>query len=266
MTAIVHIGVQWIVWGGLLTVLAGIGAAGLVLIARRLMPKERREAEVEAIGFVFAVVGVLYAIVLAFVVIDVWAKMTVAENEAYREVRALIEQYRYAETLAEPERSEIQRLSTEYVNHVLVSEWPRMGEHQRPGIEGDGLIDQMRDAVVAAQPEAQGGEPAYEAAIEQGRELAAAREARLATAVSGVPAVLWFVLIGGGLLMISFVYVFDVAGVVTQAILAIGLTVMTVLLLWSVYQMEYPFARQLRIDPSAFEYALARFAQITRGG
>lgn len=263
VTVTVHTVVaQWVIGGIVLLVLVSVAAAGLVFVARRFFPKEPRETEVEMIGQVFAVAGVLYAIVLAFVVIDVWEKMSAAEETVYREAGAVIEQYHFASSLPDAQRSEIQRLSRAYVAHVLEVEWPIMRDHRRPGIEGDGILDDLRTAVAGAKAD----ELAYEKAVEQGQVLREAREARLATATEGVPAVMWFVLIGGGLLMIGFVYLFDIASVVTQCILAIGLSVMTVLLLWSIFQMEYPFSRQLRIEADAFEFALARFAQMTRGG
>ncbi|HCU50988.1 MAG TPA: hypothetical protein DGG94_14525 [Micromonosporaceae bacterium] len=268
---------QVVLWGLLLIVLVGLGATVMVFLARKVMPTaERKEGEVEAIGFVFAVVGVLYAIVLAFVVIDVWTKMTATEENVYREASALVEEYRYAQNLPDPQRQEIQLLAREYANHVVNSEWPQMRKHNRVGLEGYALLDKLRSAVERSRPPVVGtagdslaeaaAQDAYAYAVSQGDLIAQSRETRLAAASAGVPSVLWFVLLGGGLMMVGFAYVFDIAGVATQIVLAIGLTVMTVLLLWSIYEMEYPFARQLRIDPDAFNFAMMRFIQISTGG
>lgn len=258
-------GVAWWIFGGIFFLfLVSLGAAGLVFLVRRFMPIKQGESDGDSIGLVFAVVGVLYAIVLAFIVIDVWSKMSAAEETVYREAGALIEHYHYANSLPAEQRLEIQRLSQAYATHVVEEEWPMMEKLQQPGIEADGILDRLREAVAAS--EGKSNAVAFEAAVAQGQVLREAREARLAVATEGVPRVMWFVLIGGALLMIGFVYIFQVGGVVTQCILAIGLSVMTVLLLWSIFQMEYPFGRQLRIEPDAFEYALARFAQMTRGG
>ncbi|WP_162908111.1 hypothetical protein [Allorhizocola rhizosphaerae] len=119
MTATVHIGVQWIVSGVVLVILVSLVAAGLVYVIKRVLPQEKREAEFEAIGFVFAVIGVLYAIALAFVVIDVWQGNSSTEAEVYREAHALVEQYRYAGTLPGPQGAQIQQPAREYADHVL---------------------------------------------------------------------------------------------------------------------------------------------------
>lgn len=254
-----------VLWGLLLIVGVSVVAAGLVLVVERLLPKEHREGDVEAIGFVFAVVGVLYAIVLAFVVIDVWTKMSAAEADVYREANALVEEYRYAEGLADTRGAEIQRLSRAYATLVVEGEWPQMRNREPVGLEGYALLDRLRDAIETSRP-GDTAEQAYVNAVAHAQTLVQAREARLAAASAGVPSVLWFVLLGGALLIIGFAYLFDVNGIVTRMILAVGLTCMTTLLLWCIFQMEYPFARQLRIDSDAFEFALMRFGQISRGG
>jgi hypothetical protein len=149
-----------------------------------------------------------------------------------------------------------------------------MRNHERVGLEGFAVVDKLRDAVERSRPVPAGAdafaessaEAAYLSAVDQAATLVEAREARLGSSSRGVPSVLWFVLIGGGLLTVGFAYVFDIAGLVTRMILALGLTVMTVLLLWCIFQMEFPFARQLRIDPEAFEFAMMRFVQISKGG
>ncbi len=252
-------------WGLLLVLGVGVLAGGLALSVDRLLRKERREGDIDAIGFVFAVVGVLYAIVLAFVVIEVWSQWTDAQENANREATALIEEYRYAQTLPEAQRLDIQQLCESYANHVIHNEWPQLRRHETVGAEGYALVDRLRTAVEVSKPadtDTDRAQLAYTNAVAQATTLAQARDARLAAASTGLPSVLWFVLIGGALVVVAFAYVFDVAGVGVRMILAVGLTVMTVLLLWCIFQLEYPFARQLHIDPSAFQFALARFVQL----
>lgn len=263
-------------WGIVIVLVVSALAVVGVFLANKFIPEqERKDGEVEAIGFIFAVVGVLYAIVLAFVVIDVWTQLTAVEDATYQEAGVLVEQYRYAETLPAAQRVEVQRLSRDYVGHVIKEEWPQMEQVERVSLDGYALLDQLRKAVAASHPELPANaDPVMEAAaqesyanaVAQGTQLAELREQRVLAATSGVPSVLWFLLIGGALLTIAFAYLFDVATVFSRITMAIGLTVMTVLLLWAIYEMEYPFARTLRIGPEAFEFALARFAQITKGG
>ena len=105
---------------------------------------------------------------------------------------------------------------------------------------------------------------AYHAAIDGVTTTSEARASRAAASTRGLPVVMWFLVIGGGMLTIAFAYLFDIAGLVPQMIFTAGLTVMVVLLLYAVYQLEFPFSRGERIEPDAFRFALARFDQLSR--
>ena len=51
---------------------AGLYSIGLMLVARALFGVERLKLNNEVAGFKFAVVGVFYGVLLAFVVVSVW--------------------------------------------------------------------------------------------------------------------------------------------------------------------------------------------------
>jgi hypothetical protein len=260
-------------WGLVICVVVAALSAGLCVLVNKLLPNRGETTDNEAIGFIFCVVGVLYAIVLAFVLIDVWTKFTAAGDSAAAEATALVEEYRYAQTLPDPQRIEIQRLARDYATQVIGTEWSRMDRRENVGLEGYGILDELRGAVQDSRPVAPGpsdsmvteaaGPSAWSFAVSQGDLLAQSRDQRITAATQGIPSVVWFVLIGGMILSIGQAYVFQVGGVVTQMFLTVGLTVMTALILWSVFQLEYPFSRQLNVGPDAFEFAVARFAQIT---
>src|ERR1700686_4979363 len=77
---------------GLTTLLAMLGPR----LIRRYVPLEELSANNEVAGFKFAVVGVLYAVLLAFAIIVVWEKFNDAENTVAREAGALATIYRLA--------------------------------------------------------------------------------------------------------------------------------------------------------------------------
>ena len=56
-----------------------VAVAGLVLV-QHLVPPERREGQNNVAGFIYAVLGVAYAVLLAFVVIAVWQDYKAAQT------------------------------------------------------------------------------------------------------------------------------------------------------------------------------------------
>lgn len=258
-----------LIFGGItVAVVTALVAGVIVVLVQRYTDKarERHDGYVDAIGMVFAVVGVLYAIVLAFVVIAVWDQMGAAREDSFTEATALVDVYAYAETMPDGTGAEIQFLAKSYAEQVIRDEWPVMERHEAPPLKGWHTLDRLRGAVQATAPGADASDAqvdAYHAALADVETAGAARTFRAAASSRGLPLVMWFLLVGGGALTIAFAYLFDIAGLVPQIIFTVGLTVMVVLLLYAVYQLEYPFARGERIRPDAFRFALARFAQIS---
>ena len=74
-------------------VLPLVALAGPVIV-RRFVSLERLRGNNEVAGYKFATVGVLYAVLLAFVVVVVWEKFSQAENEVASEAGAAATLYR----------------------------------------------------------------------------------------------------------------------------------------------------------------------------
>jgi hypothetical protein len=87
------------------------GSVGLVWLATVLLrrvttaPKDDRHNEV--VGFIFATVGVLYAVLLAFTVIIVWEQYLGAESAVSQEGTALITVARTASSFPNPELGQV---------------------------------------------------------------------------------------------------------------------------------------------------------------
>ena len=58
-----------------------VAVVGLVLV-QRLVPPDRREEQNNVAGFIYAVLGVAYAVLLAFVLIAVWQDYKTAQTNA----------------------------------------------------------------------------------------------------------------------------------------------------------------------------------------
>ena len=78
----------WVVALGLVAV-AEVYSIGLMLLFRTRMGAERLALNNEVAGFKFAVVGVFYAVLLAFVVVAVWEDYHDTETAVRNEAKAL---------------------------------------------------------------------------------------------------------------------------------------------------------------------------------
>ncbi len=89
------------------------------------------------------------------------------------------------------------------------------------------------------------------------------RELRLLESYQGVPLVLWVVLIVGGILTISFGFLFGMKSPWLHRLSVTALTVLIVLLLYTIHLIEYPFTSDVRMSPAAFESVSHRMGETT---
>jgi zinc transporter ZupT len=83
-----------------------MAVVGLVLV-QRLVPPDRREEHNDVAGFIYAVLGVAYAVLLAFVVIVVWQDYKTAQTNVENEANELAGVYFLTSQLPEPERTRV---------------------------------------------------------------------------------------------------------------------------------------------------------------
>jgi hypothetical protein len=98
---------------------------GLSLV-QRLVPSTLRREHNDVAGFIYGVVGVAYAVLLAFVVIVVWEEYERAKDTAETEANELTGVHFLADGFPDPERARVQELVRSYARVVVEGEWPMM--------------------------------------------------------------------------------------------------------------------------------------------
>lgn len=101
----------------------GLAVLGLVL-SRRVLPQQRLKRSGGVAGHVFDLAGVLYAVLVAFVVVVVWEQLNQAERGTEAEAAAISDLLRDSAGLPVAGRAEIQRSLIDYTNDVVDDEFP----------------------------------------------------------------------------------------------------------------------------------------------
>lgn len=226
--------------GLLIVVAASVLAGGTVLLQQRFSPPQDREGYNEVAGSVFEIISVLYAIVLAFVLIAVWEQRSEARQVTYAESTALVDVYWAARDMPDEHATALENLCVDYANWVVDDEWPKMADQEPVDDGGWKIIDAMRAEVDAGLPAtdetslglSEGAEDAIAA-------LSESRAERLTANEEGLTTVMWLVLIAGALLMFGILLLFGVPGRLAHVVVVVIAAAMVVLLLFSVYELEY---------------------------
>src|SRR5581483_10605809 len=110
------------------------------MLVQRVLPQAVLREHNDIAGFILAVVGVVYAVLLAFLAIGVWERFTTAEARTYDEANQLAVLYRYADVF--PNGHVLRREIANYAEIVVREEWPAMNRGQQSA-PADNLIERV---------------------------------------------------------------------------------------------------------------------------
>ena len=102
---------------------------GLALV-RRTVPHDRLARHIDVAGYVYAVIGVIYAVILAQVVIAAWQEYQDARAVADDEANAVLNLARLAQVWSDEDRERVEDALSAYARHVVDVEWPDMAQNQ----------------------------------------------------------------------------------------------------------------------------------------
>jgi Protein of unknown function (DUF4239) len=255
-----------VVYGGLVVCGACLAAIVGLMLVQRLVPATIRQENNDVAGFIYAVLGVIYAVLLALVVIATWEEFGRARVTVEAEANALAEIFWLAHRLPEPEGRELQELCQSYAEEVVNVGWPLMEQGRTPSMERSEessrawvLIDDIRASLQEVEPRTLAGQELYAEGLDQVQRLADARRMRLVVAEESLPAVLWVVLIVGGIVAVGFAYLFGMENTWAHALMVASLAGVIALVLFTIAAMDHPFSGAARVGPEAFELVLNRF-------
>jgi hypothetical protein len=241
----------------LLCISMSLAAGGLILV-QRLVPIAVRRQHNDVAGFIYAVLGVVYAVLLGLMVVAVWEEWNMAAVTADREANSLAEIFWIADRMPESEGRHIQELARSYARVVVNEEWPLM-EQEKSSPKAWDLLDEIRVGLQSFEPASPAHQVLYEQGFERMRDLGDARRDRLLEAEQGLPAILWVVLIVGGIIVVGFTYLFGLDSTLIHLLMVAALALIIALVLFTVATLDFPFKGDITIGPEAMEQVLRRF-------
>ena len=248
----------------LIGVLLVVVVPGLVLLLqwgiRRRWPALAVGEHNDVVGFIIAVVGVIYAVLLGFVVIVTWESFNSAESIVGQEASTLRSIYRESAAFPPETQEEIHGLVRQYAGEVVTEEWPAMAEAE----PGDSRVGDVLDELTAAIASVPVSTPAQEefvgAEAQRLSELVALRSERLDYADRGIPEVLWVALVVGGVVTVGFALLFGLRRAVLHSLMVGSLAALVGVLFFVTLVINYPFAGDVAVEPEPFQRVLTDFS------
>lgn len=249
------------IWITGIVVVGGFLVSSLILgnFIARLAPPQVREQHNDLAGFILAVVGVIYAVLLAFVAIGVWERFEQADTRTYEEATNLTIVYRDAGSFSNG--ASLRAALRDYVRDVIEDEWPQMARGER-SVSVRLLLESVdRDVrnLKADTPERVNIQARMLAAMDQSLQD---RDARISEEASGISVVMWVILIIGAFVTVGFTFLFGFRQTIMQQLMIGSLSILIGLVLFLTVALDYPFRGAMTVGPEAFENALWVFGTI----
>jgi hypothetical protein len=233
-----------------------VSLAGLALV-RRIVPISKLAEHTEVAGYVYAVIGVIYAVVLALVVIAAWEDYRDARDAVTNEASAVLNLARVANGWPAADRDAVESALIDYARHVVDDEWPAMARGDFGPTADIVTVNRLWQALNEADASAATKSASYEIALQQLGNLGEARRNRMLLGEESLPVSMAAILIIGAVVTVGFAYLFAVENGRTHALMITSLTVLVVLLLLLQFQLEMPFQGVSAIEPTPMRLVLA---------
>lgn len=243
------------------TTLAMLGPA----LVRRFVVLDRLTTNNEVAGFKFAVVGVVYAVLLGFAVIVVWEKFHDAEAAVAQEAGATLALARLSTGLpagTEPGQGGALRARVgDYLHSAIDDDWPAVARAQVGGSTTE-AVNALYRTVLAYRPSDLGGAMLQQDILQQLNMLTQARRTRVVLSEGVVPGVVWTVLFIGAVVTVSFTFFFGTINLRAQVLMT-GLLALTIFLgLEVILTVNRPFTGPVSVEPKPLETVLSEMARM----
>jgi hypothetical protein len=232
----------------------GFVYGGMWLMRHQIKPLVNSDVHNEIAGFFFSVVGVVYAVLLAFLVVSVWSNFSAADLATTQEAAAIITVARDTMYFPEPIRSEVHDQLRQYTELVITKEWNIVPSGQSENLgspEALAVFNSLWSTYQKLPPNAITAN-----AVKSLDNLSVQRVERLMSSKEDLPRIFWVVLLLGAAIMLYFGLLFYVENVRLHIFMLMLLTGLIAACTWLIVVINNPYIGDLHVSSEAMIYAL----------
>jgi hypothetical protein len=250
-------------WGlGVVIVGASVLLAHLGLyLVRRRVPLSVLETQHEVAGFIIGVLGAIYAVLLAFVVVAVWDQFGEAKITVITEANQLSDLSRMVQGLPQESQGRVLESIRVYARSVIEDEWSTMAQGEASP-KTQAAMDNLWQTFREVEPQTNRENALYAGALDRLNQLSDSRRLRVHASSDDIPTIIQILLWGGGLIMIAFTYFFGVKSLRSQALMTAALAGEVAFILFLVVALDNPFHGYLRLPSEPMQQVLKRIESI----
>ncbi|MBF0546678.1 MAG: DUF4239 domain-containing protein [Candidatus Riflebacteria bacterium] len=240
--------------------LLAFSCAGLWLTNRK-WPIHERESFKEVAGFIYATIGVIFGVLIAFVVLIVWEQLNETKKNAEVESGVALALYRNASLYPDKAQSEdLKKQLQSIVRSILEEEYPAMQKmaSSPPTFQ---LIEAFWQKLRDLEPKTAKENILYSQILKEMDEWAKLRSLRLQAAREELPGAVWISLIFGTLITIAFTFIFPCENRKVHYLMSGAVALLIAFVLYNIIELDHPFMGSVCVKPEGYELMLRIFTK-----
>jgi hypothetical protein len=241
--------VLMIVGGGIL-----LACLGFILV-RRFADHDVQLENNEVGGILLGLLGAFYGIVLGFAIVVLFEDQRAADASVHAETTALAQLYRSTDTFPPAARVRIGKHIAQYALAVRTIEWPLMRNGEE-SLRAHDLLSTLYRDVETVNPKTTVQQNFYGQAVSSLSALVAARRDRLTAGSEQLPGVFQVLLVGGGVVMVLFLYFFGSRNFGAHLAMVAGVSGVLAFSLLLTLILAYPFSGQIAVSSNPFRLGI----------
>jgi hypothetical protein len=254
-------------WLSTASVLIALPAYALIFAAtavlghsvfRRFVPPERLREQYDVAGFLVSVVGVLYSVVLGFLVGTVWTAFSAAQDTTNLEAGYVADAFNFARQVPEPQRTELETILARYAFEVRDIEPPMLGA-RREDARAIALMNRaVRITVTMPAPKTRNPGEILESSMLRTalmgnlRNIGDQRRLRMLQAQSRLPPGMYEALLLGAALVIAFAFFFGIRSYFKQMAMTALVAASIGLFFGLIVELSTPYSGSIQVSRDAW--------------
>src|SRR5688572_12837120 len=189
---------------------------------------------------------VCYGLIAALTAVKVWDRYSAVEEVAANEATSISALWRDLGGYPSPTREILSGELRDYTEQIIQRAWPEMNAGRVP-TEGVHLVTRLQDSLFSFEPSSTRETLIHAESLRSFNTMAHARRQRVDAAKTGLPEVLWLVLLPGafGCILLSVFYRIEEPKL--QYICTVGLAAFVAMVLFVIFSLDRPFVGDMAV-------------------
>lgn len=241
---------------------------GVIFVGFKIIHKfihyEHLEKYHNVTSYIFNAFGLLYAVVIAFVVYINWSDYNNAQEQIYNESNYISNLFHNVQGFSEPVKSDMMKCIVDYTDHIYNVEMADM-KLGKSDYERNTYYSKLWEYFLKIDSKNLDNPFLYDHCLELLNKISEARRFRYFYLNNTIPSLIWVVMLFGCYFSFSFSFFFGMRTKFPYLILVIGFTFINIILLYLIFVLDHPYQGVNAISYLPMEKILNHFNTVLGG-